>query len=138
MTDDTRQTGAASVPSLLQALMADAGRLVRHELELARHEIQLELTKARSVLLALGLAIGLVLIGVVLLLLTLVHGLAALTGMPLWVSYAVIGGLFMTGSVVLLWRARTTTSEIHMVPPKTIETLKEHAAWIKEHASNRI
>ena len=131
-------TGAVSIAALLQGLLADGRALVRYQLALARHEIQLELAKARSALLAVGLALGLVLVAVLLLLLTVVHGLASLTGLPLWASYGVVGGLFIGGSLVLLWRARATTSDIHVVPPKTIETFKEHAAWIKEHASSRI
>lgn len=61
----------------------------------------------------------------------LVHLLAAL-GLPLWASFGLVGALLVGSGVYLLLRAKTTVSDIHVVPLRTVQTMKENVAWIKE------
>lgn len=63
--------------------------------------------------------------------LMLVHLLAAL-GLPLWASFGLVGLLLVGFGVYLLRQAITTASGIHLVPLRTVQTMKENVAWIKQ------
>jgi hypothetical protein len=64
----------------------------------------------------------------------LVHLLNALTGLPLWACYGIVGGVCAIGGVVLLYRGKQQMSQIDMVPQQTVETMKENVRWIKGKA----
>jgi hypothetical protein len=118
--------------ALLDALFRDATTLVRQELRLAAHELQQELGKTGTAVRAFSVGIALAALGGLLLILMLVHLLQALTGLPLWACYGIIGGLCAAGGIVMLLKGKRTVSDVHMVPRKTVETIKENATWLKE------
>lgn len=127
-----------SFPALLDGLISDVRNLLRQELQFARHELQIELANAKTGLASVGLAAGLVSLGELLLLLMIVHLLVAVTGLPLWASYGIVGSLLIgAGSLLMLW-ARARASEMRQVPQETVKTIRETALWLKKHASNRI
>jgi hypothetical protein len=64
----------------------------------------------------------------------LVHLLNALTGLPLWACYGIVGGVCAIVGVVLLYRGKQQMSQIDMVPQQTVETMKENVRWIKGKA----
>jgi hypothetical protein len=69
----------------------------------------------------------------------LVHLLYALTGLPLWGCYAIVGGVLLSAGLIILYTGKKTAEEIKVVPEETVETLKENAQWIKEQTtSNRV
>jgi hypothetical protein len=69
-----------------------------------------------------------------LLIVMLVHLLNALTGLPLWACYGIVGGVCAIVGVVLLYRGKQQMSQIDMVPQQTVETMKENVRWIKGKA----
>jgi hypothetical protein len=99
---------------------------------LAAHELQQELGKTGTAVRAFSVGIALAALGGLLLILMLVHLLQALTGLPLWACYGIIGGLCAAGGIVMLLKGKRTVSDVHMVPRKTVETIKENATWLKE------
>jgi Putative Actinobacterial Holin-X, holin superfamily III len=125
-----------SLAQLLSGIVTDAKELMRQELALAKHEIREDLRKAKAAVLSLGLGIGVAAIGGLLLILMLVHLLQALTGLPLWACYGIVGGLFLIVGGVLLLLAKQTIARIDVVPPQTVETMKENVQWIKERATS--
>jgi protein-S-isoprenylcysteine O-methyltransferase Ste14 len=93
-------------------------------------------TKAAAISFALGA--GIAVVGGLLLIFMLVHLLAALTLLPLWSCYGIIGGLLVVVGLLLLASGKRTAEQIEVVPPQTAETLKENAQWLKEQTtSNR-
>jgi hypothetical protein len=60
--------------------------------------------------------------------------LNALTGLPLWACYGIVGGVCAIVGVVLLYRGKQQMSQIDMVPQQTVETMKENVRWIKGKA----
>ena len=125
--------------SLVAALLPDVKRLLSHKVRLAKHEMQQELGKAQSAAVSIGIAVPLAAIGGLLLIVMLVSLLQALSGLPLWVSYAIVGGLVTIGGVFLLIKGKQTAGDIHITLPQTGQTLKETVAWIKDQAqSHRI
>lgn len=124
----------SSFATIFQGLLDDLRALLRQELQLALHEVQAELSKAKTAGTSMVAGIGLATVGTLFLLLMVVHGLTAL-GLPLWASYGIIGALLVVAGAVLLIRARKTMSAMHVVPPMTVETIKATVTWLKEHAT---
>lgn len=124
-----------SLAQLLTGIINDAKALVRHELALATYEIREDLRKTKTAMLSLGIGIGVAAFGGLLLILMLVHLLHALAGLPLWACYGIVGGLLAISGAVLLLIGKNTIARIDVVPPQTMETMKENVRWIKERAT---
>jgi Putative Actinobacterial Holin-X, holin superfamily III len=86
----------------LTDLMQDAQRLRRQEVALATHELRCERRTSRRAGMSLGFGIGLAAIGGWLLILMPVHLLQALTALPLWACYGIVGELLAAGGIGLL------------------------------------
>ncbi|HXH13029.1 MAG TPA: phage holin family protein [Alphaproteobacteria bacterium] len=124
-----------SLAQLLSDLVTDAKQLLRQELALAKHEIRDEVRKTKAAVMSLGIGIGMAAIGGFLLTFMLVYGLNTLTGLPLWACYGIVGGMFVVIGVVLLYLGKNKMARIDVVPPLTVETMKENVRWIKEKAT---
>ena len=69
---------------------------------------------------------------------TMVHLLEAVTGLPLWACYGIVGTLLAVGGFILVKSAMKLSGTVHALPVQTIQTMKEDARWIKEQlASNK-
>jgi hypothetical protein len=123
-----------SIASLLSGLIEDLRLLVQQEMLLAKHEINYELGKAKSAAAFSLVGIGLLALGGLLLIIMLVHALQALTGLPFWACYGLVGGALAVGGGSLIVRGRSRASELDFVPRTTLATLKENATWMKERA----
>jgi hypothetical protein len=119
------------VAQLLTGLMQDAQQLLRHEVALAIYELRGELRTTIRAVLYLSLGLGLAALGGWLLILMLVHLLQALTGLPLWACYGLVGGLFAGIGVVLLVLGKRRLAPRHLVPQHTVDTMKENVQWLK-------
>ena len=131
-----RPTGP-SFTSLVEGLIEDFRNLIVQEIRLAKHEFEQEVGKARAAAVSMSVGIGLAILGGLLLIVMLVHLLQALTGLPLWACYGTIGGSCIAASIVLLMKAKRTATGIHMVPTKTVQTLKENVTWMKDQTQSR-
>jgi Putative Actinobacterial Holin-X, holin superfamily III len=125
-----------SLAQLLTGIVNDAKALVRHELALAIDEIREDLRKTKTAVLSLGIGIGVAALGGLLLILMLVHLLHALAGLPLWACYGIVGGLLAISGAVLLLIGKNTIARIDVIPPQTMETMKENIQWIKARATS--
>jgi hypothetical protein len=117
---------------LLAGLMHDAMVLLRQEVALAKHELRAELWTIIFAVMSLGVGGGIAAIGGLLLILMLIHLLQALTALPLWACYGIVGGLFAVVGGVLLILGKQKLAHMHLVPQDTVATMKENAQWIKE------
>jgi hypothetical protein len=134
--DEAAYHAEPSLAQLLTGIVNDAKELLRQELALAKHEIREDLRKTKMAMLSLGIGIGVAAIGGLLLILMLVHLLNALAGLPLWACYGIVGGLLLIMGGVLFLIAKHTIARIDVVPPQTVETMKENVQWIKERATS--
>jgi hypothetical protein len=121
-----------TITQLLTGLMHDATALLRQAWALATHEIRAELWNIMLAVMSLGIGVGLAAIGGWLLILMLVHLLDALTALPLWACYGLVGGLFAGVGVVLLVLGKRKLARLHLVPQKTAETMQENVQWFTE------
>jgi uncharacterized membrane protein len=132
--NSTPYNSEPTLAQLVSDLVSDAKLLLRQELALAKYEIQEEVGKTKSAFVSLGIGAAVTAIGGLLLVLMLVHGLNALTGWPLWTCYAIVGAIFVLVGLMMLYRGKSRMMQIELVPPQTVETMKENLRWIKEKA----
>jgi Putative Actinobacterial Holin-X, holin superfamily III len=131
----TVDTRAPTLAQLLTGLMQDAQTLLRQEMALATHELRVELRNTIRAVMCLGIGIGIAAIGGWLLILMLVHLLQALTALPLWACYGIVGGLLAAGGIVLLVLGKRKLARLHLVPQQTVETMQENVQWIKNQVT---
>lgn len=95
---------------LVAGILNDVKDLVTDGVALAKLEVRDELRKAKLAAVEVGVGIGIMAMGGILLLVMIVHLLAALTVIPLWGCYGIVGGvLFIVGGLLLVVGKRTVT-----------------------------
>ena len=120
-----------SLGDLFSDLSRETTTLVRQEVQLAKAELTQSATEAArgiGMLLAGG---AVAYAGLLFLLLAIVFGLIE-AGWDAWLSALVVGVVVVAIGAVLVLRARESLKPANLAPQKTVETLKEDAAWAKE------
>jgi hypothetical protein len=135
-TTTNRLDGPTSMSALVGGIINDAQQLIRQEVALARREVQEEITKAKVAALSFAAGAAVAFFGVMLLCFMFVYLFHWLTnglppGFPLWACFGIVGAVLVAMGAGLLLAARSKLSEIHVVPPRTAQTLKENVQWIK-------
>jgi Putative Actinobacterial Holin-X, holin superfamily III len=135
-TTTNRLDGPTSMSALVGGIISDAQQLIRQEVTLARREIQEEINKAKVAVLSLAAGAVVAFFGVMLLCFMFVYLFNWLTsglppGFPLWAWFGIVGAVLLAVGGGLLLAARSKVSEIHVVPPRTAQTLRENVQWIK-------
>ena len=120
-----------SLGDLFSDLSRETTTLVRQEVQLAKAELTQSATEAaRGIgMLVAGGAVAYA--GLLFLLLAIVFGLIE-AGWDAWLSALVVGLVVVAVGAVLVLRARESLKPANLAPQKTVETLKEDAAWAKE------
>jgi hypothetical protein len=120
-----------SLGDLFSDLSRETTTLVRKEVQLAKAELTQSATEAaRGIgMLVAGGAVAYA--GLLFLLLAIVFGLIEVGWDP-WVSALVVGLVVVAIGAILVLRARESLKPANLAPQKTVETLKEDAAWAKE------
>jgi hypothetical protein len=136
MATERERESETSLATLLSGIVADAQELVRQEIALARQEVREEISTAKDAGIKLGIAGAVLAIGGLLLVLTLAQGLADLLNWPAWAGYGLVGLVLAIVGYFLLSAAQKRLSEIHPVPEKTVETLKENVEWLKDRTTS--
>ncbi len=127
MEESTRPT----IVSLAGSLLDDLRRLVAQEVQLAKHEMQHELSKLAKAAVQAAVALVLGLLTMVLLCFTLVYLLHSLLGLSLWASYGVVALLAAIGAGGFAYLMIKVGTSVRLWPFRTFRTLKEDAQWIK-------
>jgi hypothetical protein len=119
-----------SVPEVLQDIVGNIQEIIRSEFSLAKVEIKHEAAQAKGpvIMWLMGGALGLYALGF--LLFTAVLGMA--TVMPIWIAALIVGAVLTVVSIALLSAAGKRLKQVHKVPERTIESLKENVQWAKE------
>jgi hypothetical protein len=121
-----------SIAALVNSLVADLRHLVAQEIQLARHEMQLELRKVATGLAHATLAVLLSLIAVTFFLIMMVHLLQTYTTLPLWACYGIVGMIAAALSGGFFYFLLKLGSSLRLWPFRTAHSIKEDARWIKE------
>jgi hypothetical protein len=119
-----------SIVALLGGIASDAKELLLQEVAQIKLEVQYELRKAKTTAVALGIGIGTIAAGGMLLMLMVVHVLDAVTVVPLWGCYGIVGGVLVVIGGVVLAAGKTKAKELDALPEWTVEGVKESAPWL--------
>jgi hypothetical protein len=139
MANSSSPNTEASLASLIGGIVTDAKDLLLHEFTIAKLELQDEMRKTKTAALTFAIGAGIAAVGGLLLILMIVHLLDALTSIPLWGCYGIVGAILLIAGLISLSHGKTTAEQIDVVPPQTATTLKENAQWLKEQTtSNRV
>ena len=125
-----------SIATLIGELVADGQDLVRKEIDLAKQEVRNELNKAKDTAISIAIGGAMAAIAGLLFVLMLVHLLASVFSLTLWASYLLVGLVFAIVGGVLLMRARSKMSDIHLAPQETVHEVKKDVAWIKQQTNS--
>lgn len=126
----------ASLSTLLSGIVGDAQELVRKEIALARQEVREEISAAKDAGTALAISGAVLAIGGLFLLITLALGLADLFNWPAWAGFGLVGVVCAIVGAVLLSSGRQRLKQVHPVPERTVETMKENIEWIKDRTTS--
>jgi len=124
-----------TLAELMAAVASDARDLLKQELALARHELHLEVGKAKSAIVSLGAAAVVLALGLALLSIMAVHLLQLAAGVPLWGAYGIVAGVYVVVGSVLLVIGRHRAASIDAFAD-TVQTTKENMQWIKQNATS--
>ena len=125
-----------SMSQLISGIVGDAQDLVRKEIALARQEVREELDAAKNAGIKLGIAGAVLAVGGLLVVLALAQGIADLFNWPAWAGYALVGVILAIAGGILLSAAQRQIKNIHPVPERTVETMKENVEWIKDRTTS--
>ena len=119
-----------SIPDLIRGTIRDGIGLVRDEIVLARTELREEIVRVKSGLITVVAAVGIGVLAVIMLLSSLAWGAAYAFEWPPWAGFAVVGLPLAVIAAVLAVMGRSLLSRDRYMP-KSVDTLKENAAWIR-------
>ncbi|HWP59429.1 MAG TPA: phage holin family protein [Candidatus Acidoferrales bacterium] len=122
-----------SIASLIGGIVVDAKNLFVQELLVAKEDVRHDIMATKTAVVALGVSIGILAIGVTMILVALVHLLYEAMAWPLWQCYALVGLLVTLLGIAALIFARKKAAEVNFVPERTVEAVKEDAGWIRTH-----
>lgn len=134
-TEQETRTSGNGIIGLLGGIIGDVRSLFRQELQLMRDEFISEIAKIRQAAVAMGMGIGLLAIGGIFALVMLVQVLNEFLHLPLWACYGLVGIILLAIGVSLLVKAKQSLESFHLMPRRTLHTMKEDAQWIKEQIS---
>jgi hypothetical protein len=131
METETHDTNnRAGIPTLIGGIFQDGIDLLTKELAAARLEIREEFEKGKSAVLLMALGGGALMVGILLLCLMLVHLLQNLSGLELWICYAIVGGFLALLGIIILYLGKQRAATTSLVPTDSVQDAKEDARWI--------
>lgn len=125
------EPAAHNTAELLGDISRHLGQLLAQQLDLARVELGQELRKAGSAGAALAGGGGLAAAGGLLSGFAAAHLLRELTGLPLWLCYALAAGGLGAAGAALLIAGRDGLASLRPLP-ETVGALGENVQWLRE------
>ena len=120
-----------SLSEVLHDIVRNLQDIVRSEVRLARTEIRDEAAKAKYSILLTSAGAVTALFAILFLLFTIVYALSLV--MPSWAAALIVGSVLAVFAALLLMSGLRRFKQIHPVPERTVETLKENVEWAKQH-----
>jgi len=120
-----------SLTALVTGIVGDLQKLVRQEIQLARTEVKQEWEKTKTAATAMAAGAALLGLGGVILCFALAYLLKNFTELPDWACFAIVGGGLVVLGALLLVIGRAKAGQVQVIPPQTVETMKENVQWIQ-------
>lgn len=120
----------ASMGRLFRDLADGLSELTRKEIQLAQTETMEKVSHASKAVISMAAGGFVAYAGLLVLMAAAVLALA--TYMPYWLSAVVVGGIAVVIGLIVLQSGRSALKNTNITPEKTVDSLKENAAWVKE------
>jgi uncharacterized membrane protein YqjE len=130
MPDDIPTTAEPSVTALVRGIVKDAQELFRQQVTLFKAEFREDMRKTREAALSLVVGVGVAFFGVSLLLFALVNLLTWVSGLPVWASFAIIGGVALAVGLALIVAGKRRFESFNPLSDQSAEALRENVQWI--------
>jgi uncharacterized membrane protein len=121
-----------SIADVLQDILVNVQTIIRSEVRLAKTEVTEDVSKAGRAAGIMGGGLVGGLFTVWLLLLTSLFALS--TVMPFWAAALVLLVIMAVVTAILLTAGKKRFKTVHLVPEKTIETMRENVEWVKSQS----
>jgi hypothetical protein len=119
-----------SIPDLIRGTIRDGIGIVRDEILLARTEMREEVVRIKSGLITVVAAVVVGMLAVIMLLDTLAWGAVYAFDWPAWAGFGIVALPLLLIAMVLGVMSRTLLSRERYMP-KSVDTLKENAEWLR-------
>jgi Putative Actinobacterial Holin-X, holin superfamily III len=120
-----------NVITLVRRLASGGVTLVKLEAQRGRQEVTENVIQYRTGVVLLSVAFGLTILAVIVLVILLILGLAALTGIPAWVISLFLFVLLLAIAAFIAWRGVVKIQSSNFTPDETMAALKEDLEWAK-------
>ncbi|HSH21604.1 MAG TPA: phage holin family protein [Candidatus Caenarcaniphilales bacterium] len=120
-----------SLGELFAELSQQTSTLVKKEIELARHEVTRSVTSLGRDAAMIGAGGAIAYAGGIVLLIGIAW-LLTFIGLPVWLSFVLVGGITVAIGAFLAMRAMQAMKKTKLVPERTVETVKEDVEWAKD------
>jgi hypothetical protein len=128
--EDESAANGASMGQLFRDLANDLSELTRKEIQLAQTETMEKVSHASKAVISMAVGGFIAYAGLLALLGAAVLALA--TWMPYWLSAVIVGGVALIIGLIMVQSGRSALKNTNITPEKTVDSLKENAAWVKE------
>ena len=119
-----------SIPDLIRGTIRDGIGIVRDEILLARTEMREEVVRIKSGLITVVAAAVVGLLAVIMLLDTIAWGAVYAFDWPAWAGFGIVALPLLVIAIVLAVMGRAMLSRERYMP-KSVDTLKENAEWLR-------
>ena len=130
-------TGQPSLTELVAGIMSDAQRLLRQQVDMLKAEFKEDLRRTKQTALAFAAGAGLIAVGAVLLIVSLVYLLEWLAAphLPLWSCWAIVGGTIVLAGGIAIYAGTRVLASYNPLPDKSLHALQENVSWIANRQS---
>jgi uncharacterized membrane protein YqjE len=125
-----QSAGSRSLLTIVMEILGDIPRLVRKEAELLRAELAEKAAQAGDA--GMGIAIGLLLMSVALLIVLQALVLALAEAMPAWLASAIVGAIVAAIGLIMVHKGRRDLKSVGLTPQRTIDSLNDDKEILKE------
>ena len=125
----------ASIPELISGVLGDVKDMAGGHATKMRDEVKEELKGLKSFLMKVMIAVGIGILGAILLAHAFALGLDA-AGLPQWLAYLISAALFVGVGVVIVKRLPADKKDIDLVPENALKDLKRDVKRIKDDVAH--
>ena len=129
---DSAAANQASMGELFRDLASDLSELTHKEIQLAQTEIMEKVSHASKAVISMVAGGLLAYAGLLVLLAAIAMALTTFLNLDPWLSFLIVGAVVIIVGLITLQSGRSALQRTNITPEKTVDSLKENAAWVKE------
>jgi len=124
-----------SIGSLLRGILTDLRSLIREEIALARVELREQAGRVRAAAVSYGIMAAALGMGGIFLLVAVATAIADVLEWPIWGGFLAVALFLGVVGFAAMASGHRQLDRVRAVPPATVSTLKENAAWFAKRIS---